>query len=560
MKYSEAIWQDITLELHTLFAAHRAVGLEGKMCLYTHPDQEIWRSEEAGMQFWFAESDIPQAVKRIRKHYNNGNLPNSTMLLNPIIHTEDGDGNLTPAGSGIVWCTSLCLGVAKLKDDQLARPRDLGVLTSTFHRGDNERAGLKMVAFCDKAIPVTNNAWTVEGCEELYNLAYVESPEYAPYYLLSGLMYLGKHGLFGHPSFKAMLPKGADATTDEGRTKMAESAAIPQQSILDASTCWDAYDHHHSLYQKFGTNVNNIARNLRFFNLCARDIALFDATGVRHMDADTSVGFEFIVEGWIPKGAVTVIGASGGTGKSSLAHNLAVKTSIDYRDDEEKPMWLNSKINFEVAKGIIVYLSGEDGPAIIHARAKVYDPEGRSDRLMMMRTDFGEDNDLAGFLHRLHKLPDVSLVVIDPARKYLTGDEEDAAVVSQFFEAIEEFAINRNAAVVVVHHLAKGARPKHVSDIYDLLRGSQVFIDRPRVVIGMYREGPYIVAGLSKNNIPPQLGMVQGERVFARDPDRLELVQLPGDEGIRLDATLSEEEIEELKAQQQQEKEASAAS
>lgn len=556
--YSDAIWQDITLELHTLFAAHRAVGLEGKMCLYTHPDQEVWRSKESGLQFWFTEKEIPAAIEEIKKHYNKGALPNSTMLLNPIIHTEQEDGSLVPAGSGIVWCTSFCLGVTKLKDVQMQRPKDLGVFTSTFHRGDNDRAGLKMVAFCDKVIPATDNAWTVEGCAELYNLVHLDSPEYAPYYLLSGLMYLGKHGLFGHPSFRNILPKESTIADDSTRDEAVAALQIPQQNILDASTAWDAYDHHHSLYQKFGINVDDIERNLRFFNLCARDISLFDATGVRHMDAETSVGFDFIVDGWIPKGAVTVIGASGGTGKSSLAHNLAVKASIDYDEGEERPTWLNSKINYDNCKGIVVYLSGEDGPAIVHARAKVYDPKGRSDRLMVMRTDFGEDTTLAGFLKRLSKLPDVSMVVIDPARKYLTGDENDAGVVSEFFEAIEEFAINRNAAVVVVHHLAKGARPRHISDIYDLLRGSQVFIDRPRVVIGMYREGPYIVAGLSKNNIPPQLGMVQGERVFARDPERLELVQLPGEQGMRLDETLTEEELEEMKAKEEKAKKTKA--
>lgn len=554
MNYSDAIWQDITLELETIFAAHTAVGLEGQMCLYTHPDQQVWRSQESGLQCWFGKSDIAKAVKEIKKYYNNGNLPNSSMLLNPIIHTEQADGSMKPLGSGIVWATGLCLGVAKLEDEQIKRPRDLGALVSPFMRGDNERAGLKLLAFTKEAVPSNRSAWTVQGCKELYNVCHLDSVEYAPYYMLSGIMYLAKHGLFGHPSFASMLPKGKSIKTPEKREETVKALAVTQKSILDASTAWDAYDHHHSLYEKFGTNVDEIERNLKFFNLCNRDIALFDNTGVRHTDAETAVGFEFVVEGWIPKGAVTVIGASGGTGKSSLAHNLAVKAAIDYEEGEDRPMWLNSKINFDKCDGIIVYLSGEDGPAIVHSRAQVYDPQGRSHRLMVMRTDFGDETNIAGFLRRLSKLPNVSLVVIDPARKYLTGDENDAAVVSEFFEAIEEFAINRNAAVVVVHHLAKGAKPTHISDIYDLLRGSQVFIDRPRVVIGMYREGPYIVAGLSKNNIPPQLGMVQGERVFARDPDRLELVQLPGEEGVRLDKTLTEEELEELKTKAQQSK------
>lgn len=545
MKYSDSIWNDIKEELLTLFAAHDAVGLKGSMCLYTHPEQDVWRAKEAGLQFWFTPDKVDDAVAFIESHYNQGNLPNSSLLLNPIIH-EVSESGIKPLGSGIIWTTGFALGVHKLTPDQQERARDLGALSGYFLRGENHQAGLKTVLFTNKAVPVTNNAWTVEGCEEIYNVLDIPSHEYAPYYLLSGLMYLSKHGLFGHPSFRGLLPDKPDLSTAELRKQFVAEHTVPHQNILAASIAWDAYDRHHSLYTKFGIDVNDIERNLRFYNLCARDIWLFDATGVRHTDADTSVGFEFIVDGWVPKGAVTVIGASGGTGKSSLAHNLAVKAAIDWKDDEPKPMWLNSKINFDNCKGLVVYLSGEDGPAIVHSRAKVYDPEGRSDRLMVLRTDFGEEKDLAGFLRRLHKLPDVSLVVIDPARKYLTGDEEDAAVVSQFFEAIEEFAINKNAAMVVVHHLAKGARPKHVSEIYDLLRGSQVFIDRPRVVIGMYREGPYVVAGLAKNNIPPQLGMIQGERVFARVPDKLELVQLPGEQGMRLDATLSEDELEAL--------------
>lgn len=531
--YSENILASIELELKTLFTAHKSVGLEGKMCLYTHPDQSLWRAQQPGVRHWFGENEIDSAIAKIRELYNEGALPNSPLLLNPIVHEPGENGAMQPLGSGIMWSTSFCLGVAELHDEQIQRISDLGAFATPFIRGENDRAGLKILGFSDEILPVDEHGWTVKGCKELYNIAHIESPNYAGYYLLSGMQYLCTHGLFGHADFAGLF--GAAEAED------ALKQLIRLSTVEGASEAWDAYDHHHSLYEKFGTDPQEIENNLKFFNLCARDVQLFDATGVRHMDADTTASFDFLVEGWIPKGAVTVIGASGGTGKSSLAHNLAIKASIDYADDEEVPSWLGSQINTENTGGIVVYLSGEDGPAIVHSRAKVYDPEGRSHRLMMMRTDFGEGVTLSGFLKRLSKLPEVSLVVIDPARKYLTGDEEDAGVVSEFFEAIEEFAINKHAAVVVVHHLAKGARPKHVSDIYDLLRGSQVFIDRPRVVIGMYRDGAYTVAGLAKNNIPPQMGMVQGERLYARDADRLELVQLPGDKGVRMeDATIEE--------------------
>jgi hypothetical protein len=297
---------------------------------------------------------------------------------------------------------------------------------------------------------------------------------------------------------------------------------------------------------KFGIDPQKVENNLKFYNLCARDIELFDATGAKHASADTSVSFDFLVKGWIPRGAVTIIGATGGTGKSSLAHNLAVKAAMDYGPDEVRPTWLGSQIDYDNCKGLSIYFSGEDGPAIVHARAKVYDPEGRAQRLMFQRTDFGEGGNLSTFLKHLRKLPEVPLIVIDPARKYLTGDENDAGVVSEFFEAIEEFAIRKHAAMVVVHHLVKGAKPKHVAEIYDMLRGSQVFIDRARVVIGMYREGQYTVAGLAKNNIPPQMGMVMGERLYVRDPKHLELVQVPGAAGVRGEG-ITEEEIEAMR-------------
>ena len=244
------------------------------------------------------------------------------------------------------------------------------------------------------------------------------------------------------------------------------------------------------------------------------------------------------------------MGATGGTGKSSLAHRLAIMCSIDWKEDEQ-PLWLGKPINKDYAKGLVIYFSGEDSAAIVNARAKMVDPENRSSRLMLQRSDFGTNEDgskasIGDFLRRLESLPDVSLVVIDPARKYLTGDEEDSEVVSDFFEAIEEFAIKKNCGMVVVHHLVKNAHPKDTREIYDLLRGSQVFIDRPRAVIGMMREDAYTVVGLSKNNIPPNLGSIQGERLFVRDPDRLDLVQLPGDKGIRLfDATA--EELREIR-------------
>ncbi len=545
----KTIQQLLASELDLLWAAHKAVGLKGYMSLFSCEGQVPFRSKEPGTVFWFEPNDTEAAIAKILEMYNDGRLPNTSLLLNPVVHKKNADGSYTPLGSGIVWCTSFCMGVDSLNDESTERIWELGVQASTFHRGANERSGLKIVGFCHEAQPPAANGKTVAGCRELYDIAYIESEQYHDYYLLSGIAYLTNNGLFNHPDIAALFPPGA-LDGKGSNEKIVADCAIDSKKIFDAAFCWKAYEHHHSLYKKFGTDTADVEHNLNFFNLVARDVQLFDATGPMRKGADEM--FEFIVPGLIPRGSITILAASGGTGKSSAAHQLCVMASIDYKPGEEAPRWLGQRLAIEKCKGICIYFSGEDGPPIINARASIFDPEGRAKRLMFQRTDFGENVSFAQHLKRLHKIPDVPIMVIDPARKYLTGDENDAGVVSEFFEAIEEFAISKNTAVVVVHHLQKGAYPKSARETLDMLRGSQVFIDRPRVVVGMYRDGAYTIAGLAKNNIPPNLGMVNEERVFARDPKHLQLIWLPGHEGVR-NAALSEDELEKIEQEAREE-------
>jgi hypothetical protein len=534
--FDDAVKNSIRRELKTLWAAHHAVGLKGQMCFYTLTGQEPWRSKEAGLAYWFGPDDTEALLPDIERHYNESMLPNSPLLLNPIVHDEQHK----PIGSGVVWATGFALGVEKMDNNQNIRINNLGAYAGTMMRGDaHSAAGLKIVGFLPKALPPLEDGFTIEGSHELFEIANFSSEMYYRFYLLSGLSYLGKHGGFMHPNFAEIIPEEMDIE------KTVAARKVDIQHLKDAAFCWKSYDRHHSLYIKFGVRPDRVENNLKYYNLCARDVGLFDATGVRHMETESAISFDFLVNGWLPRGAVTLLAAAGGAGKSSLVHNLAVKASIDYRDDEPKPTWLGSEIDMKNSNGLCVYFC-EDSPAIVYSRAKIFDPEGRAHRLMLQRADFGEGVTFSAFLKRLAKLPNVPLLVIDPARKYLAGDENDANVVRAFFDDIEEFAVSKNSAVLVVHHLVRSAKVKNVLDIYDLLRGSQVFIDRSRVVIGMYRDGAHAVVGLAKNNIPPQMGMVSGERVFVRDGKHLDLMLVPGAEGIRGE-NLTEEEIEALK-------------
>lgn len=521
------MWNKVEKELEIIWKAHKRHGLSGKMCLYTIEDIEPFRAQERGFVFWFSEAETAQAIEQAKIYYNEGKRPNSPLLLNPIVHDDNG----APIGSAIAWSSSVALGIAKLEGNEKARLDSVNAYTSFVHRGENKKAGHKIIAFSDQVLKPLDDG-SVEGCKELYNLCGIDSEEYYKAYMLSGLDYLTKNGSFLHPDIDDL------QITDSPQE-------MNLKSLQDASTCWDAYDHHHTLYDRFGIDEPGIETNLKYFNLCARNFDFLDATGPSREGAQET--FEFVVDGLIPRGAVTVLAGAGGTGKSSIAHELCVKAAIDYEDGEAEPMWLGQRVNTEHTNGICVYFSGEDGPAVVNARASLFDPDNRAKRVMFQRTEFRDrEETLPQFMDRLAQMPDVPIMVIDPARKYLEGDENDAEIVSEFFEAIEEFAIRKKCAMIVVHHLEKSAKPTSCAQILDLLRGSQVFIDRPRVVLGLYRDGPYTVVGLAKCNIPPNMGMVMDERIFARDPKSLQLLWLPGDKGVRR-VSLSEEELEEIK-------------
>lgn len=529
-------------ELRVIWAAHKAVGLDGYMSIYTIQGQDPWRSQHENEVFWFSPDEIEQAIVHINKFYNEGKLPNTTFLLNPIVHHRTETHDYVPVGSGVFWATTLALGISKLTEDQKLRVDWLNVANSHFHRGENEQAGIKMLAFSNRKLDPLE--FGVAGCRDLYELTDIQSDPYWFYYPLSRLNYLCVHGIYNHPDFNDMLkPELREASPED----VVKAYQIDVQKVIDSTTCWNSYDRHHTLYVRFGQDTKDIEHNNRFYNLCARDLFLFDRTGPQRQGSEET--FEFIVPGFIPRGAVTLLAAAGGTGKSSVAHQLCVLASMDYKEGEEPERWLGQPLNKDACTGICVYFSGEDGPAIINARGNLFDPEGRAHRLQFHRTEYQDMEVTFGeYLRRLHKMPDVSIVVIDPARKFLTGDEDDSECVSDFFEAIEEFAIRKKAAMVVVHHLQKGAKPQSAAEVREELRGSQVFIDRARVVLGMYRNDKHTAVGLAKTNIPPSLGMVLDERIFVRNPKNLKLIWLPGEEGVKRQF-LTEEEIEQIEAE-----------
>ena len=591
---TEAKLESLKKEWLLIFAANKKHNLKGEMRLYTPPNQQAWRSKEPAFEVWFDENDFEGPIEAMELHYNAGMFPNSPLLFDPVVYVKDPDGVRVPLGCSVIWTTAFSTGQEIYNPESEIRIKQLGFATGDFIRAGDNVSGVKALGFRDEPYlfdeefknnyrtkygdmirnkmeekrqieageieeDASDKPWvesnpegdgtdklSISGCKELFNIANVNGDGFEEYYLLTSIEYLCTNGAFASDIFDF-----PDIDDDQGRLDMIEKYTVSLDRVNDALKCWEGYGRIHLLWDRFGSDASKLEENLKFYNLCGRDLDLLAMVGGSNEDKEDEE-IEFLVPSWLPKSTVTLISSSGGTGRSTLIHRLAIAVATDYADEESAPKWLGSEIDKEQCKGMVVYFAGEDTEAVVTARSRMLDVDGRANRIMLKcGADFdkkpdGSPTDIIDFFEKLEILPEIALVIIDPAKKYITGNEDDNDAVKDFIEAAENFAVKKKCAVLIAHGLKKEAHPKEVRDMVDYLRGSEEFAERPRLIIGFMREDTKVMAGFAKNGMPPGLGMVDGERIFVRDPEALDLVWLPGEDGVR-HTTVSGAELEKIK-------------
>jgi hypothetical protein len=195
----------------------------------------------------------------------------------------------------------------------------------------------------------------------------------------------------------------------------------------------------------------------------------------------------FLVPGLIPDGSPSLLLGSAKAGKSTALLELAVAVA------RREPEWMGFPIDHS-RRGLVVFFAGEDSEAEVIDRVKRMTGDDETPHgLMIVPAGSGDLDEILGNLKR----ENVRLIIVDPARKYFVGDEDGSDPVSGFFNRIEPIAREKNCALVVAHHLKRHADPKTVSEIAEYVRGSGVWLDRPRVTIGMLRRGGETQVGIS---------------------------------------------------------------
>jgi len=217
---------------------------------------------------------------------------------------------------------------------------------------------------------------------------------------------------------------------------------------------------------------------------------------------------EFLIPGLIGKKIVTLLAGAKAHGKSSLLTSLAAACA---RRDSE---WLGMPLN--ASKGQAVFLSGEDPADAVLERVKAMCGSVPPLLWVIHGASLADAFETIG--NRL-----VNCLVIDPARKFLDGNEDDSNPVSKFFDEVTDFICRKDCPGIVAHHLRRGSLPRGLGDVPGLIRGSQVWMDRPRCITGLVRRKAGSVFGItSLGGIPLHnlgTGAMEKPITLAYDPE-----------------------------------------
>lgn len=266
-------------------------------------------------------------------------------------------------------------------------------------------------------------------------------------------------------------------------------------------------------------SIDKLRDTARRVDQVSGDMELLRCFGRRADREDGNATVELLIDGLIPRGGTTLLVGPPSVGKSTLTTEIAVAVASGSLGV------VGLSIDLWRPTPTAVILSGEDSNALLNDRLRLLDPDDQAKRLAVLTANWKLPRAIESSM-RL----DTDLLVVDPARSFLQGDEDSSQNVNDLFKQLDTFAQKANAAIILVHHLLRREEPKSAAEILRAIRGSQAWVDRPRVVLGLYRSAGQSILCSAKNNLPPNVEVVP-EIALRRDPETLRHVPVTGEDG-----------------------------
>lgn len=236
-----------------------------------------------------------------------------------------------------------------------------------------------------------------------------------------------------------------------------------------------------------------------------------DHLKAKHLLASEPKPQRFVIEGLIPEPIAAAIVAPGGTGKSFLLMQMAasITTGVPFMGMEIRE------------PGAVLMLGAEDDldemQRRLHSIVKEYAWQGCPLDLAKLGERFypvslvGKDNLLTindgkdrneariqQIIAMARAIPDLRLIIIDPAARFRSGPENDNEGGTRFVEVLEEIRTAAGVTVLCAHHARKGGTGDHADEI----RGGSGFVDAIRfaALLSTMRPEDAKKAGLSADD------------------------------------------------------------
>jgi Mrp family chromosome partitioning ATPase len=196
------------------------------------------------------------------------------------------------------------------------------------------------------------------------------------------------------------------------------------------------------------------------------------------------VPITWLWDGYLPSGKLTLLAGAGGTGKSTIAFNLAATIT-------NGGLWPDGS-QCKAAGNVLIW-SSEDDPAdtikprlmAVGANASRYGVISGTVDEKGMPDSFDAARDMEGLREAVARIGGISLLIIDPIITAVTGDMHKANDVRRSLQPIIDFAAECDCAVLGITHFAKGTAGKNSAE---RVIGSQAFAAQARMVLVAAKE------------------------------------------------------------------------